>query len=120
MSIFTLFMISLSGCGTPQYKAANKECRATSLSMYPPDIIQKQVNRTRYETVPDGNVNCYTTGTGYYAHTSCSQGTRTISIPYTAIISVDLNKDKRQTETSRCTESLCVSRYGNTDCDPEK
>jgi len=120
ISVLVLVVFSLAGCGTPQYRAAYDECRADALAMYPPNIEQRLVNRTRYETVPDGTIRCVTTGTGYSAITKCRQGQKQIAIPYTATEHVDLNEDRRRSEARSCARNKCMLRYGNKDCDPGK
>jgi len=120
ISVLVLVMLSLAGCGTPQYRATYDECYAYAHAKYPPNIVKELVQRTRYETVPD-TAQCLTTPLKKLsALEKCLQRTKQIAIPYTAMEDVDLNQGRRRSEALRCTRSTCIIRYGNKDCNPGK
>ncbi|MEL0105997.1 MAG: hypothetical protein VW802_03525 [Rhodospirillaceae bacterium] len=112
-----LLPIFLTACATAEYRAAWDSCKAEWFAKIPPKFEQKLVQRTRYETVPDGNVNCNTTTIGNNSSTNCTQGTRQIAIPYTAAVTVDVNKPQRTARIKACTEVKCFAQYGNAVCE---
>jgi hypothetical protein len=93
-----LVLIGLSGCTSAWFEARGA-CQKLSESKFPKNFHTTTENRIRYEKVPDGLIQCVS---GY-----CSQGTRTIEIPYTQRVTVDLNKTTRQDWSASCTKQKC-------------
>ena len=52
-------LIGLSGCSAA-YQNASDECDKLAQGKYPPRYESKTVNKVRFESVPDGNIQCYT------------------------------------------------------------
>lgn len=126
-------LAALGGCetGTPEWRFANHGCRALWYYNIPPQYEQRMVQRFDLQSVPDGNVSCFTSGFGSAtshayggtslsgtAFTNCTQGTRLITVPYTAVEKVDLNEARRKIEIDACTIRECQRLYGNADCVP--
>ena len=124
-------IILLVGCATPEYRSALQSCEFTKLKQFPPKFELKTVNRVRYETVPDGTRTCSKYKikmpcSGKYCvqkykiKTHCKDGTRQISVPYTEVISIDVNKNLRDRTSEICAKNSCVKTYGNTECKKNK
>tara|TARA_B100000676_G_C17809697_1_gene696756 strand:- start:295 stop:702 length:408 start_codon:yes stop_codon:yes gene_type:complete len=117
--VFTFF---LAGCSTKQFRAVSKECKREAYSMYSPNYIERKEEAVRYETIPDGNINCRTRKIQKWepefgSHkTTCTQGTRQIAIPYTKTVRIDLNEEARNQKWRRCIRQTCRNRYGNSKC----
>ena len=109
---------SLASCSfsTAEWRAANQSCAAEWKAKIPGNWQDRVVQRTKHVDVPDGNITCRT---GLSRDTpECTQGTTSISIPYTEVISVDLNAGRRNREIAQCTAIQCTNSYGNPDCKP--
>ena len=109
----------LAGCTTPEWDREYASCMTVALDKYPPNIVQREVQRTRTVEVPDGTMTCTggksQDGTEVF---NCVQNTKEEQVPYTAIEDVDLNEDIRKQAARNCTQNKCVRLYGNTDCKP--
>ena len=108
--------IILSACSTPQYRAEKANCTREWQAKIPAQYQQIIVNKVRYESVPDGNINCYGSAYGGYSTSNCTQGTKQIAIPYMEAQTIDVNKDRRNQQINECTTSSCWSKYGNARC----
>lgn len=86
----------------------------------PPVFEQRLVNKTRYETVPNGTTNCTTYGIGGSLQTTCTSGTKMIAIPYVEASTVDIRETERNAQIEACTEVACWERFGNTACEASK
>ncbi|PTE21311.1 hypothetical protein C5F48_12800 [Cereibacter changlensis JA139] len=107
-----LGLVLLGSCGTPEYRAEQSLCRAEWQQKIPPRYEQQLVERVRYEQRPTGQTNCTTVGN----QTSCQQVMTTISIPYTAVETVDVLSSRRDVQIEACTVRACAARYGNPEC----
>ncbi|MBX3456621.1 hypothetical protein [Ferrovibrio sp.] len=115
-SLLPALALLLSGCATPEWTHEKNICATRYYAEIPAVYSQVMVNKTRYIQVPDGNVTCTTSGSGNTTTTNCIQGTRSEAVPYTAVETVDLNKDQRDAAIKSCAASACVAKYGNPDC----
>jgi hypothetical protein len=111
-------LIGLSGCSAA-YQNASDECDKLAQGKYPPRYESKTVNKVRFESVPDGNIQCYTPPPimkNFEPQTTCTQGTRLISIPYTAVETVDVEEKRRSSYASACTNRRCPEGFTDTKC----
>ena len=107
----------LTGCASAEWNAARQNCRAIWFERIPPNYQQITVQRTRTVEVPDGNIRCSSDAYGNTTTSSCTQGTRTMYIPYTATETIDTNKKRRNAQIMNCTTITCMDTYGNADCE---
>ena len=105
--------VLLTGCGTPEYRAEKQYCEAEWMLKIPPVYRQEAVTRYRSETRLTGRTTCKTTG----STTNCTQDTETVSIPYTAIETVDIKKPMRNPQIASCATRACSEKYGNNKCE---
>ncbi len=108
--------IPLLGCATPERNHEKNICSVRYHAEIPAIYSQVMVNKTRYVQVPNGNVTCTTTNLGNTTKTNCVEGTRSEAVPYTAVETVDLNKDQRDMAINACANNACIVKYGNPDC----
>lgn len=104
----------VAACGTPEFRAERQMCEADWLRKIPPSFSQRLVTRYRSEERPTGVTTCTTQGN----QTICRQETRWISIPYTAVETIDLNAPRRDPQIAACTARACTARFGNAECKP--
>lgn len=114
--VLVVMCLVATGCASKEWRQANGVCTASFNQKIPPNYVQRSVQRTRAVTVPNGRVSCYSSGYGYAVTTNCTEGTRTEYVPYTAVITVDLNKPQRDAEINNCTTNSCFQQYGNAKC----
>jgi len=107
-----LVAATLAGCGTPEFRQERQICKAKWLQKIPPEYKDHVVMRTRYESRPDGNITCTTTG----STTQCSQGKILVPVPYMAVETYDINAERRAGKIKACTENRCTSKFGNPSC----
>jgi hypothetical protein len=107
---------TLASCATKEWYAEKQVCTNQYIAQIPPNFQTQPIQLTRAIQVPNGVTNCFTTGYGYTATTTCHQGTRTEYVPYTSYISVDTNKPQRDALISSCIQQACYSKFGNGDC----
>ena len=105
--------VVLAGCGTPEYRTEKKYCEAEWLLKIPPVYRQEAVTKYRSETRLTGKTTCETTG----STTNCTRDTETISVPYTAIETVDIKKRLRDPQIASCAARVCSTKYGNSKCE---
>lgn len=117
--IFTL-CLSEAGCSTKEWRREISACETKYDREIPPEYAQVTVQRTRIVQVPSGNVYCNTYGYGASSVVDCVQSTRTESIPYTAVETVDKNQDYRNKAVLLCAKSACIRKYDNEDCDSRR
>lgn len=106
-------LILLSSCGTPEYRAERTQCEAEWMLKIPPVHRQEPVTKYRSERRPTGEVNCEMVGTS----TICQPVTETVSVPYTAIETVDIRKTQRDAQIKACAARACAAKYGNSQCE---
>lgn len=114
LSAATVTLLALSGCGTPEYRAERSHCEAEWLLKIPPVYQQETVIRHRSEEQPSGEMNCETQG----RQTICTPKMKTVSIPYTAVETVDIRKPQRDPQIQSCTARACALKFGNSTCEP--
>lgn len=105
--------VLLSSCGTPEYRTEKSHCEAEWMLKIPPVYRQEIVTKYRDEERPTGETICETTG----STTVCKPVMETVSIPYTAVETVDIKKTQRNPQIASCTARACVARYGNSACE---
>lgn len=103
----------LAGCGTPEYQAERQHCEAEWMLKIPPEYRQNVVTKYRSEERLTGQTVCKTTGDV----TNCTQITRTISVPYTEVETVDIRAAQRNPQIASCTARACTAKYGNAKCE---
>lgn len=119
LSPLVVTLLLLSGCATPEYKAAYQTCSPGAFSQYPEDIVRTFEMRQRWIRVPTGQVSCTTVqGSANHKQTVCTPITALSSIMAMEPVIVDRNEEPRRRLISACAQSLCVSRFGNEDCKP--
>jgi hypothetical protein len=117
LSSFVLSLLVLSGCATPEYKAAYQTCSPGAFGQYPEDIVRTFEMRQRWIRVPTGQVSCTTVqGAANHKQTLCTPITTMSSIMAMEPVIVDRNEEPRRRLISACAQSLCASRFGNEDC----
>lgn len=104
----------LAACETPEYRAERLHCEAEWLQRIPPVYRQELVTRYRSEERATGESTCETKKGG---KTHCQQVMKTISVPYTAIETVDIRKAERDPQIASCAARACLARFGNSDCE---
>jgi hypothetical protein len=109
---------SLASCSfsTAEWDAANQSCAAEWRGKIPAKWHQYTYQGTKYIDVPDGKITCRTSLSRDTPE--CTQGTKSISIPYTELMTVDLNAGRRNREIAQCTTLQCTNSYGNPECKP--
>ncbi|WP_305074990.1 hypothetical protein [Propionivibrio sp.] len=112
-------ILPVTGCATRERLEAQAQCSAEAMSLYPPRIEQRMVNKTRPVKVQTGDMKCTTVGNGSYASTNCIAATRTEYVPYIAVENVDVNKLPRDEAENACADRLCYQRHGNVACETE-
>lgn len=112
--------LAAGGCATEQWMQVRSSCSEKYLTEIPVDYQQITVQKTRAVRVPSGTTTCNTSDRGRSSTTTCTEGTRTEYVPYTAIDTVDRNKARRDQAINNCTDSTCYQRYGNADCEVGK
>jgi len=105
--------LSLIGCVTPEYQAAQNSCSTTWMQKIPPRYEQEMYNQLQSTQVPTGQTTCM--ATGYIV--TCNQIMRTQYYSTPAVRTVDRNADRRNAEIQSCTASICVKQYGNAACE---
>ena len=117
LACLTLGLLALSGCATPEYKAAYAECSPGAFTQYPEDKVRSFEMRQRWIQVPTGQVNCTSVqDAANKKQTVCTPITTVSSLTVMEPVIVDRNEEPRRRLISACTQSLCVSRFGNGDC----
>ena len=112
-------LLAVSGCATPEYKAAYSECSPGAFAQYPEDKVHSFEMRQRLIQVPTGQVSCTSVQDGANKkQTVCTPITTVSSIMVMAPVIVDRNEETRRRLISACAQSLCVARFGNGDCKP--
>jgi hypothetical protein len=109
-----VLLTSLAACGTPEFRAERALCAADWFERIPPDLQQRLVTLYRHVERPTGGRIC----TGKGRKRVCVPETRLVSIPYTAVETVDLNAPRRDAQIAACTARACTARYGNPECKP--
>lgn len=102
----------LSGCGTPEYRTERTHCEAEWMLKIPPVYRQEVVTKYRNEERPSGAVNCETKG----HETNCTPVMENVSVPYTAVETVDIRKAQRDPQIASCAARTCLTKYGNSEC----
>lgn len=105
-------LLVLAACATPQYRAEKAVCRGEWLQKLPPDYQPRAVQRSRLVSRPTGEVTCTKILYSY----NCTQLTELVDVPYTEIVTVDMNEDRRDAGIRVCTRARCIERYGNNAC----
>lgn len=96
---------------------ARSICAEKYLAEIPADYQDVMVQKSRAVRVPNGSVTCNSTDRGRSTTTTCTEGTRTEYVPYTAVETIDRNKVRRDRAIENCTTAACYQRYGNADCE---
>ena len=120
IDILLVIILLISGCATKEYKNAAALCTPDAFKQYPINNIQEMVTLIRTQQVPTGQTNCVTSYIGTFANTSCTQIMRTEYIPYQQMVTTDTNRKYRDEQVKSCAVNLCLSKYGNEDCDTKK
>lgn len=103
----------LVSCGTPEYQAERSVCQAEWAQKIPVRYGERLVERTRYISVPTGEMVCKPlAGGGQH----CVSGTRLEGIPYTAVETYDVNAEARNVQVRACAAQACSAKFGNPDC----
>jgi len=108
---------TVTACATREWYAESHVCRAAWTQRIPEVWQQRIVERTRYETVPDGNIRCTSAKDGPTTRTHCTQGERNIAIPYATVETFDLNRAARAPHIDQCIAENCARKYGNAACE---
>lgn len=103
----TSVILFLAGCGAPEYGAERTQCEAEWLLKISPVHREEVVTKYRSERRPTGETKCEAT----CATTLCEPVFETISVPHTAIETVDIRKTQRDAQIK-----ACAAKYGNTAC----
>lgn len=106
-------LVALSGCGTPEYRAEKSHCEAEWMLKIPPVYRQETVTKYRTEERPTGETTCETIGNV----TNCTQVKESVSVPYTALETVDIRKVQRDPQIASCAARACTVKYGNNTCE---
>lgn len=119
LTYLALGLLVLSGCATPEYKAAYQTCSPGAYSQYPEDIVQSFERRQRWVRVPTGQLSCTTVQEGGHTRqTLCTPVTFLQSVMVVEPVIVDRNEEPRRRLISGCAKSLCIQRFGNSECKP--
>ena len=108
-------LIGLSGCSAA-YQNAMEICEQQARSKLPRSYETKTVNLVKSESVPDGNVQCQLMPVGNIYINKCTQGTRLLEIPYTKVVTVDVNKEERKRLENSCIEQRCPKGFMDKEC----
>jgi len=119
LACLTLGLLALSGCATPEFKAAYAECSPGAFVQYPEDKVRSFEMRQRLIQVPTGQVSCISVqDAANKKQTVCTPITTVSSLMVMEPVIVDRNEEPRRRLISACAQSLCVSRFGNGECKP--
>lgn len=105
--------VLLSSCGTPEHRTEKSHCEAEWMLKIPPVDQQQIVTKYRNNERPTGETICETTG----STTICKPILETVSVPYTAVETVDIKKAQRSPQIASCTARACMAKYGNSTCE---
>lgn len=105
-------LVVLSNCGTPEYRVERQHCEAEWMLKIPPVYRKEIVTKHRNEERLTGQTHCETVGT----ITNCTQLTKTVSVPYQVLETVDIRKRQRDPQIASCTARACMRQYGNSEC----
>ena len=114
--LFLCCVFALMGCATPEYQATQAECSSKWMREIPPKNEQEMYNKTMKRKVPTGESTCTTVGNTV----NCVQKMRDEEYTVPAIRTVDRNKESRDAQIRACTQSNCLSKYGNVSCEKPK
>lgn len=114
--LFLCSVFVLTGCASPEFKAAQSECASTWMRKIPAQYEKEMYNESRKREVPTGETTCTTVGNTV----NCKQHMKTEYYTVPAVRTVDRNKGNRDAQIQACTRDICLSRYGNTACDKPK
>lgn len=122
MKTFALLLSAalLAGCASAEYASARKQCLPEAYRIYPQNVQQQIVNRTRWEMRGTGDVTCNTYGSssvyGYgvssRSTTNCYERKQSVPIHYQEVVSFDANEDARRAYLSNCAMRLCIQQFG--------
>lgn len=113
LSVSAAVFALLGSCGTPEYRAERSHCEAEWMLKIPPVYRQETVIRHRNEEQPSGALDCKTQGDT----TICTPKMKTVSVPYTAVETVDIRKPQRDAQIESCAARACAAKYGNSKCE---
>lgn len=105
--------LGLVACGTPEYRAERSHCEAEWMLKIPPVYTQETVIRHRSEERPSGAMDCKTEGN----KTICMPKMTRVSVPYTAVETVDIRKAQRDPQIESCAAKACQRKFGNSKCE---
>ena len=118
----------LGACATPEFEQAQGQCQGEGLRLYPV-VHQPQIfRRSRQVQIPDGSTVCESQTIDNKAkHTEmsstrsvCRAGTRPATEYFDETVMVDINQGARDAQVAQCARNLCLQRYGNAKCKPNK
>lgn len=106
-------LLGLAACGTPEYRAERSHCEAEWMLKIPPVYRQETVIRHRSEERPSGAMDCKTKDN----KTICMPKMTHVSVPYTAVETVDIRKAQRDPQIESCAAKACQRKFGNSKCE---
>jgi len=114
--VMCVWVVLLTGCATPAYRAVEHECAPAAWSDYPENKIQVIETRQRVMNVYTGTRSCYSMKDGSQINTVCQPVTRPEIITYREAVVIDQNEAVRRMAINSCAANLCLQRYGNEQC----
>ncbi len=111
------FAITLTGCATKEYLAAENQCSPSAFLQFPVINQQRIEMRSRAIQVPTGQTKCVSTTNGNKTETVCNDITRTEYQQYPVNVTVDINEDARDKVIAACARNICIKSHGNPDCE---
>lgn len=128
MVVATLFLFM--ACSTQEYRHAEQSCTNVSYQKYPQELKQVMKKEGRMVTVPTGEFNCTSDTSSTFntyggntlygnknTNTNCKPVTKQEWVTEEVLRTVDVNQDQRNDWVTQCTASVCLSKYGNRDCE---
>ncbi|MBI6629524.1 hypothetical protein [Pontibaca salina] len=112
LCLFAIGLAALAACGTPEYRAERKHCEAEWMLKIPPVYRQETVTKYRSERRPTGETKCESKGDTLL----CQPVMEIVSVPYSALETVDIRKAQRAPQIESCAARACTARYGNREC----
>ena len=109
--------LAISGCVTPERRAALDHCEGRWLDRIPPVFETHIVIRERLEEVPDGGERCTTDYYDGRTVTECRPTTKTVLVEYEAEEIFDRHARERNARIGECAAQLCLESHGNVACE---
>lgn len=109
----------ISACSTPEYRRSYDQCSVQAFDRYPTKIQMIESECSREIEVDTGKTECITTYEEQSKRTVCGPLLEVVTETYQCEVERDVNRNARDIFTRQCAAQLCLSTYGNADCETD-